>query len=749
MFINKPKFKKSAFVLFFVFISIFFMSVHEAHAWWLLDDIAAKAVEKIFSYSLNLIFGILGKILFVLVNMLDWVTRIRIDTNTEAILASWSIMRDFANMLFIIILIVIAYGTIFNIRGYDFRSLIGRFIIVAVLVNFSLVICGLMIDISQIVSNTFLNAMGDISDNLGQGLQLANLFPVNKNFQFRSGLLDIGFSIILTLFFAIFFVFAFIVSIAVPVTFAFARIPILWALLIVSPMAWFLSILPSTRIAFDKWWKNFLAWNLFLPYYLFFLYFALYFLSQKDVILSSMLRGQADVSFSSLGIDNIQNSLTFGLIFFYVLTAIFLIGGTKVAMSASQFSGTGIINTVRWGRDRVANRIGWTAGKRAIDARLKESQEKEERMLRRQTALFGEAVARVSGGKQQRGAYSLEKERQRIEAVNKEREKQKEFANNIVELRRLAQSRNREEAIAARVRLMELGDQEQLDIKELQDTIRLAGGERTMLANQILGSIDPNKMKDKNARLAFMNMSAVKNNQELYKKAINSIIEKDEVSPEEIVSMTQNLLNESDKKDFLDRGRKKNFLNSIKAKVLLSGRIDRNRSDFDDAFNESVAQELELQLGRLDNVQLLEALNDPKIKTNAKIRGAFESWLLKNPKRIGNVMGMASGNALEILSATAKTARQNKIKELSEQLQEKIASIKIKLETAKAEKENIEREMRMENIKNGQTSETYKKLAEELVKKDKDIKLLEDRINQINKRLEGEIDLNIQQENGQ
>src|SRR3989344_2659036 len=268
----------------------------------------------------------------------------------------------------------IAYGTIFNIPGYDFRSLIKKFLIAAVLINFSLVIGGLIIDATQVLNNTFLNAMGDIAGHLGNGLNPAQILPVGVgDISSSEAITNALAGSIVTLIFSVFLLFTFAVSVAVPLAVAFIKIPVLWALLIVSPMAWLLSILPATKKAYDSWWRHFLAWNLFLPYYLFFMYFALYFLSKKDAVLSGL--GQ---DFVYSGLTGLQSNFTFGLLFYYVMVAVFMIGGTKAAMSAGRFSGTGIVNVAQWGRNKVANRIGWNAAIRAGNGRFEEIGEKEE-----------------------------------------------------------------------------------------------------------------------------------------------------------------------------------------------------------------------------------------------------------------------------------------------------------------------------------------------------------------------------------
>lgn len=348
-----------------------FLPVFNAQASWFfgLDSIAYSAVANMFAFVSFIMFTAVGKFMAVAVDLLYWAVNIRIYTNIPVIQESWKIMRDFANMLFIIALVVMAYGTIFNISGYDFRSLIAKFLIAALLINFSLVIGGLIIDGTQILNNTFLNAMGDISAKLGQGMEPWKLLPTEakESGEAFAGLLASSF---VTILFALFLAITFLISVSVPLVMAFVRIPILWALLIVSPMAWLLSILPATRSVYDRWWKEFLAWTLFLPYYLFFLYFALYFLSKKNEVLAGL--GQTFVNDKVTGMTGLQSDFTFGLIFYYSLIAVFLIGGTKVAMSAGRFSGTRIVSVARWGRGQTMRYLGITATQRGAQQKLDE-----------------------------------------------------------------------------------------------------------------------------------------------------------------------------------------------------------------------------------------------------------------------------------------------------------------------------------------------------------------------------------------
>src|SRR3989344_2630254 len=468
------------------------LPVFNANAVFGLDTIAYGAVNGFFAFSLSIMFTIVGKLLAMMVVMLDWVVNLRIYTNVPIIQEGWKIMRDFANMLFIIALIVMAYGTIFNIPGYDFRSLIKKFLIAALLINFSLVIGGLIIDATQVLNNTFLNAMGYIAGHLGNGLNPAQILPVGVgDISSSEAIANALAGSIVTLIVSVFLLFTFAVSVAVPLAVAFVRIPVLWALLIVSPMAWLLSILPATKKAYDSWWRHFLAWNLFLPYYLFFMYFALYFLSKKDAVLSGL--GQ---DFVYSGLTGLQSNFTFGLLFYYVMVAVFMIGGTKAAMSAGRFSGTGIVNVAQWGRNKVANRIGWNAAIRAGKGRFEEIGEKEEARVSRQAAFMREGLGYVTGGR--RGFVEEQRAKDIAEA-----KKRFDRVVDPAELRKLMEAKKGpiRDQLALREIMKERGllrGGQYVDGKyvgdEYKETFEMYGGNGTVSGRQFAASMDYGKL---------------------------------------------------------------------------------------------------------------------------------------------------------------------------------------------------------------------------------------------------------------
>lgn len=620
--------KKLFLIILLVGIVLPFSNAH-ALSLFGLENLAYIVAEKFFVYSLSIMFTILGKFLAIAVVTMAWVVNMRIYTNIPVIQEGWKIMRDFANMLFIIALIVMAYGTIFNVQGYNFKSLIPKFLIAALLINFSLVIGGLVIDGTQILNNTFLAAMGDISGRLGQGLNPADLLPSGTDANSGEAIANYFASSMISLIFIIFLMFTFLVSVSVPLVIAFVRIPILWALLIVSPVIWLLNILPATQQVYKNWWKQFLAWNLFLPYYLFFMYFALYFLSKKDDVLRGL--GQ---DFVYKNLTGLQSNFTFGLLFYYIMVAMFLIWGTKVAMNAGKFSGTGIVNVAKWGRSRVMRLSGIEGWQRGAHQKWQEMQKEG----------YGFGQYRF-GGEKAFEAESLRRARMLgtkgalEKGVAAEQEKQKPFAHDIRKLMELAKSGNKEQMLAARKRLTELNA---LDKEEIDKTYRMFG--RTPEAESYIASVDFGK-RTKDEREEF---SRTLTNIEARKKNAAAMIDKDKLTAEEIERLaetfsardtTGSIINVEDIKEFLDKGKKKNLVALTQARINL-GLAETDRID----------TELTNVVKKMTDMQILELDRSNFEGPNGDtIRMALTELFERNPKRLENIVRQATGDLRDSL----------------------------------------------------------------------------------------------------
>src|SRR3989344_578078 len=135
----------------------------------------ASAIKTAGTSALNgatwgvILFGILyvlnltiWKFISVGYSLLNTAINTALDPNwfqVPAVLDAWRLIRDFVNIWFILILLIIAIGTILRAQSYQAKKLLPTLIMVALVINFSMPITGFIIDISNIISFQFLKAM--------------------------------------------------------------------------------------------------------------------------------------------------------------------------------------------------------------------------------------------------------------------------------------------------------------------------------------------------------------------------------------------------------------------------------------------------------------------------------------------------------------------------------------------------------------------------------------------------------------
>jgi hypothetical protein len=182
--------------------------------------------------------------------------------------AGWQASQGFANLAFVLILAFIAIATILRLDSYGLKKLLPKFLIAIILINFSKIIAGGIIDIANVITNSLLpdfntflgmfnpfsadiaNVQGLINGNFNDlFLEVQSLLSVSMLAQrFLSYLLIIFFGLFSSLIFFTYFV-----------LFA-ARYIVVWLLVIVSPIAWALSVLPETQKYYKMWWNYFIQW---------------------------------------------------------------------------------------------------------------------------------------------------------------------------------------------------------------------------------------------------------------------------------------------------------------------------------------------------------------------------------------------------------------------------------------------------------------------------------------------------------
>jgi len=206
---------------------------------------------------------------------------------SSVIHAGMGITSGVANLGFIIALLVIGFSTMFRFKDYEMKKTLSRLIIAILLINFSLLIIGLFINISNALTEVLLggpyssvdqpvfvevwnrfnvfSAYNAVMAGFWNGWSISNIFArvfILPPF----GLL--GASLITLIAF---------VTVAFLACSLFFRYIALTIIIIFSPIVWIGFIFPKLEIGgegnlWKLWWTEFLRWLLFLPIVAFFFF---------------------------------------------------------------------------------------------------------------------------------------------------------------------------------------------------------------------------------------------------------------------------------------------------------------------------------------------------------------------------------------------------------------------------------------------------------------------------------------------
>ncbi|MBI3627414.1 MAG: hypothetical protein HY220_01505 [Candidatus Sungbacteria bacterium] len=99
---------------------------------------------------------------------------------TPAIQAGWQISRDVANLFFIIILIVMALGTIFDVGTFK-KEMIGKVVLIALIINFSFPIVQFTVQVTNALGDLFIGRIQQKDQSMGDVIRtmLDPTLPVN------------------------------------------------------------------------------------------------------------------------------------------------------------------------------------------------------------------------------------------------------------------------------------------------------------------------------------------------------------------------------------------------------------------------------------------------------------------------------------------------------------------------------------------------------------------------------------------
>lgn len=205
--------------------------------------------------------------------------------DVDVVMLGWVMVRDVANMFFVVALLVMAFATILGLEQYEWKKELVKLILAAIFINFSNLICQVIIDIAHVFTMTFLNAV-----SAAAGGNLINMFKQSEILEMARGKDNIdaspsGFDLELMAAGIVAMAFALVAAVAMGayVIVMVIRVTLLWALIILSPLAYILNVLPKTQEYAKKWWSMFGKQVIVAPVMVFFLWLSFATLGMGDI----------------------------------------------------------------------------------------------------------------------------------------------------------------------------------------------------------------------------------------------------------------------------------------------------------------------------------------------------------------------------------------------------------------------------------------------------------------------------------
>jgi len=343
------KFFRTSIIFVCVSLLLFFLSTSFAYA-NPLDVIASGINSMVYTISAGIggyIAGLGGVLLDMstdqmVLRMGYWFTKGGIGAVVTSI---WTMIRDLFNILFIFSLVYIGLRTILYSDDSGTKKMLGMLIAAALLINFSLYIAKVVVDVSNFTAvqvyetatkgisveddttgyqiiGTFITGDSSISGAYMQVLNISSWFGKHNSLA-SSGNIFV-YSIFMMLFLGFLgFVFAYGALMLV------TRFIAIIFYLMFSPLMFLGWVLPQFQSISTKWWKGFIAWCFYAPVYIFMLYVGLYALQQMQ----GTFPGNFVDGFTEDGGFSVSTMQVF---LFYIIGVGFLIGAMRVASIMSQ-----------------------------------------------------------------------------------------------------------------------------------------------------------------------------------------------------------------------------------------------------------------------------------------------------------------------------------------------------------------------------------------------------------------------------
>ena len=208
--------------------------------------------------------------------------------NSDAVQIGWATVRDMCNMFFMFFMLAVAFGTILRSKSFNVKNILPKIIIAMFLINFSMVITKMVIDVSQFFMYEIASWMTSFAGEAGSLTSIVHMFNDEINFlnlkdltrTYRfNDVVQVSVALLYSIILG-----AIYVMLAI---FLLIRLVYFAVLIILSPFAFLSMALPSMSKHTAKWWGELSKWAIFGPVFMFFIFLsatmANEFVGQTDV----------------------------------------------------------------------------------------------------------------------------------------------------------------------------------------------------------------------------------------------------------------------------------------------------------------------------------------------------------------------------------------------------------------------------------------------------------------------------------
>lgn len=328
-----------------------------------------NSIAKLIAWIFLPVIWLLGKLVSLFLSILIAIAQYNDFIKSAAVTYGWTIVRDFANMFFVLILLVIAFATILRVESYNLKTWLPKLVIMAILINFSKLICGVIIDFAQVIMLTFLGAVKEIT-----GGTMIELLGVSKILEFNEseveGIEVSGWTILGSVILGVIMMIVAVVVIVVMLMMIIVRMVMIWIYIVLSPLAYLLASFPQGKKYSERWWSDFSKNVIVGPIIAFFLWLSFASLGgvEGSAEMEKMGPAVAGVDVDSSGVSaTITTAGSFEHMIKFLVSIGMLVGGLMIAqemggmagkiagkgMAKLQSMGAGAVKGVQRGAKRV------------------------------------------------------------------------------------------------------------------------------------------------------------------------------------------------------------------------------------------------------------------------------------------------------------------------------------------------------------------------------------------------------------